>query len=413
MNMNSPRTLLVLLASLNLLNYFDRYVLSSLLEPIKADLHLSDGQLGRVATSFMLGYFLTSPFFGYLGDRFPRRYLVFAGALVWSVATFLTGFAGSLMTLILFRVFVGFGESSFSVVSPAMISDVYGPARRNNALSFFYTAIPFGAALGFLFGGVVGSHFGWRDAFFWAGVPGLALASLLFLLPEPRRGGSDNGKGGQPEKASLRDLKILLKNPIFLLAVGGYSIYTFAMGAYSYWAPSFLTRTYGLSIQQSATFFGAALTVTGVAGTLVGGFTATWLKKRMANGYGLLLGFSMLVAAPLALLSHATSSLTVALTAATLCLFALFFSTGPVNTVIIESCPPGMRATAMAISVFCIHFFGDLWSPEIVGRLSDYLGDLRWSMLLILPTALLVAAILWLWLARKQAAVGAGATTAA
>lgn len=405
--------MLVVLAGLNVFNYFDRYVLSSLLEPIKSELRLSDGQLGRVATSFMLGYFLTSPLVGYLGDRFPRKFLVFAGVLVWSAATLLTGLAGSLATLILFRVFVGFGESGFSVVSPTMISDVYGPARRNNALSVFYTAIPFGAALGFVFGGVVGSYCGWRNAFFWAGLPGLAMASLLLLLPEPRRGASDNPPGGEGNgkagsgKPSLGDLASLLTNPIFLLAVGGYSVYTFAMGAYSYWAPSFLTRTHGLSIQQSSTFFGAALTVTGILGTLVGGFAATRMKKRLTNGYGLMLGLSTLAAVPLAFVSHAATSLTISLTAAALCLFALFLSVGPSNTVIIEACPPRLRATGMAISVFCIHFFGDLWSPEIVGRLSDFLGDLRLSMLITLPTALLVAALLWLLLAKRQAAVGA------
>src|SRR5204863_1292199 len=111
-------------------------------------LHISDGQVGRIVTTFMLGYFVTSPFFGYLGDRSSRKWLIAGGIFVWSLGTVLTGFAATFAMLLAFRVLVGVGEASYATISPSLISDSYPPQKRNNALTIFYAAIPVGAALG-------------------------------------------------------------------------------------------------------------------------------------------------------------------------------------------------------------------------------------------------------------------------
>jgi MFS family permease len=136
----SPTWTLAILTGLNLFNYLDRYVLSAVLSPLQTELHLSNGQAGRIMTAFMIGYFVTSPFFGYLGDRFPRKWLIAAGIFIWSLGTILTGYAGTFAVLLSYRVLVGLGEASYATISPSLISDNFEPKRRNNALTIFYVA---------------------------------------------------------------------------------------------------------------------------------------------------------------------------------------------------------------------------------------------------------------------------------
>jgi MFS family permease len=121
----SPGWILFLLTGLNLFNYLDRYVLSAVLTPLQRDLGINDGQAGRLVTAFMIGYFVTSPVFGWLGDRFPRKWLIAAGIFVWSFGTVFTGFAPALVSMICFRVLVGLGEASYATISPSLISDSY------------------------------------------------------------------------------------------------------------------------------------------------------------------------------------------------------------------------------------------------------------------------------------------------
>jgi MFS family permease len=145
----SPFWLLFILTGLNLFNYLDRYILPAILAPLKSDLQISGGAAGRINTAFMLGYFVTAPFFGYLGDRISRKWLIAFGILVWSAGTVLSGFATGIGVLLFYRILVGVGEASYATISPGLISDAYEPARRNNALTIFYVAIPVGGALGY------------------------------------------------------------------------------------------------------------------------------------------------------------------------------------------------------------------------------------------------------------------------
>ena len=147
MNM-APRPYLglVFLTGLNLFNYLDRYVLASVIPPIKAELQLSDGQIGWLSSAFMIGYFATAPIFGYLGDRSSRKALIAFGVVFWSLGTILTAYCHEYSTLIACRVLVGLGEASYATLAPAWIADLFPPARRNNALTIFYVATPVGSA---------------------------------------------------------------------------------------------------------------------------------------------------------------------------------------------------------------------------------------------------------------------------
>ena len=397
----SPARLLFVLTGLNLLNYMDRYVLNAVRTPLAADLRIGYGDSGRLFTAFMLGYFLTSPFFGYLGDRVSRKKLIAFGIAVWSLGTVLSGYAAGFASLLFFRILVGTGEAAYATMSPAMISDEWGPSRRNNALTIFYAAIPLGSALGYIFGGDMAARWGWRSAFFWAGIPGLLLAMVLLPFEEPRRGESDGP--GFIARPRATDVFRLFRNADYNLVVWGYVAYTFALGAFAFWGPTFLEKVHHLSTARADRFFGAVVTVGGLAGTLLGGFAATAWRRRNPAAYAWVMSGSMFLAAPLSLAALAAGSAPVCMSLLAAAIFLLFLSTGPVNTLIIETVPINLRASAMAISIFLIHLFGDMWSPEIVGRLADRLGGDLQKAVLLLPAAVLAAGFIWLALALKTA----------
>ena len=388
---------LVVLTGLNLLDYLDRQLLAAVLTPIKVELALSDEQLGTLQSAFMWGYFLTAPVFGYLSDRWPRRWLVAAGVFVWSLGTLLSGHASALTSLIFFRVLVGFGEASFGTISPGWIADLFSPARRNNAISIFYLAIPVGSALGYILGSTIAAHHGWRAAFQWAGYPGLVLALVLFLLREPRRGASETAADSPAASAPAgwRAYLQLFKFPRYLLVIAGYVAQTFAMGGFALWAPTFLFRVHKMEFAAAGQFFGGALVLTGLSATLLGGFAATAWQRRTGRGYVWILALSALCAAPAAFAAFTVADLFWAKVALGASMFFLFLSTGPVNTLILETVPVMMRTTAMAGSIFAIHMFGDLWSPRLIGYFSDRWDNLQRAVLWVLPGALLVSAFFW------------------
>ena len=410
----SPGWILFILTGLNLVNYLDRFVLSAVLPPLQHELGINDGQAGRLVTAFMIGYFVTSPFFGWLGDRFPRKWLIAAGIFVWSLGTVLTGFAPTFVSMVCFRVLVGLGEASYATISPSLISDSFSPQKRNNAITIFYVAIPVGAALGTMIGGYIAAHWGWRHAFIWAGAPGLLLALVLLPFTEPRRGQAEGRASDAAQKPTVRDLARLFCIPDYLLVVLGYTAYTFALGAFGLWGPTFLHRVHGVAVDRAGGFFGAVLVVAGLVGTMIGGFAATAWQKRNPAGYAWTLGLSVLVAVPLSFGAFLMHDRFWAMAFMAAAMFFLFLPTGPINTLILETVPINLRASAMAGSIFMIHLFGDMWSPEIVGRIADASGSLR-KAVLILPVALIVSAALWLALAVKtkrangiQPAGGAG-----
>ena len=397
----SPAWILFILTGLNLFNYIDRFVLSAVLPPLQKDLGMNDGQAGRLVTAFMIGYFITSPVFGWLGDRCSRKWLIAAGIFIWSLGTILTGFAATFAILVGFRVLVGVGEASYATISPSLISDSYAPAKRNNALTIFYTAIPVGAALGVLIGGFIFKHWDWRHAFIWTGAPGLLLALVLLPFAEPQRGQADGKTTEAAKRPSVRDILNLFRIPEYMLVVLGYTAYTFALGAFAIWGPTFLHRAHGVTVAQADLFFGAVLAVAGLLGTMIGGFAATAWQKRNPAGYAWTLGLSVLAAVPLAFGAFLAGSTFWSMTFLAAAMFFLFLPTGPVNTLILETAPVNLRASAMAVSIYMIHLFGDTWSPEIVGRLSVSFGGNLQKAGLILPAALIVASALWLLLALK------------
>ncbi|HEV3270998.1 MAG TPA: MFS transporter [Candidatus Methylacidiphilales bacterium] len=391
---------LAILSGLNMLNYLDRYVMSAVLTPMQKELRLSDGDAGWAASAFMLGYFVTAPLFGYLGDRFPRKYLMLGGVVVWSLATAGSGLAHGFLQLFAIRMVVGVGEACFVTMGPSWISDVFAATRRNTALTLFYVAIPFGSAIGFAIGGSFAQHGDWRGAFIYAGLPGLLLALSLLLLREPRRGQSDGIAGEAVPRARAGEIAGLFLNRRYSLLVWGYAAQTFSIGAFGVWGPTFLHRIHGLSLDDSSTIFGAMLAGTGLIATLLGGFLANALRRRTPAGYVWVMALSMIAATPVCFFALLVGNATLSLVGLGTSMFFLFLPTGPIASEIFEIVPVHLRSSAMAVCTFVIHLFGDFSSPTVVGNLSaHYGGDLQ-KAVLILPVVLIAGAALWCVLIR-------------
>ncbi len=358
---------LLLLIGLNLLNYIDRYILPGEVTLIQQEFHSTDQQMGALTTALFIVYMLAAPATGWLGDRFPRKPLIIMGAVLWSVSTLTTAWVHDYWTLYIRHAVVGVGEATFGICAPAVLSDFYPERDRNRILSVFYLAIPVGAALGYLAGGHLGSLWGWRAPFFICAIPGLVIAALYgWFATEPQRGASDHVKSTADRATFLG----LFRNRAFLSATFGLAMLTFAMGGISSWVPTFLSRSAGLSVADASTVVGAATVIDGILGTLVGGWLAQrWLRTNHRALYlvsfwsvALTLPFGALVffgphkwAVPMLFITE----------------FFLFLNTGPLNAAIVNAVSAPIRATAISLNLFCIHFFGDTFSPQIIGAISD------------------------------------------
>ena len=207
----AARYALAILTLINLFNYLDRWVVAAVVESIKkSELHLSDTQLGLVGTGFIVVYTLTSPLFGAFGDRRKRPPLIALGVAVWSVATSLAGFARGFVSLFIARSGVGVGEAAYGTIAPALLADSFPIERRGRVLSVFFCAIPIGSAAGYILGGLVDQHFGWRAAFWIAGAPGLLLSLLVLLVKDPPRGLHD-AAGGRARAGALE--RVVSRSP--------------------------------------------------------------------------------------------------------------------------------------------------------------------------------------------------------
>ena len=381
-----------LVTLLNFVNYIDRYILAAVLPRIKTDLNLTDAELGLLANAFLVAYFLTSPLFGRLGDRGSRPRLLAAGVALWSLTTAAAGVARTFVQLAVARAGVGVGEAAYSAIAPALLADYFPAARRGRAFACFYVAIPVGAASGFLLGGLLEGVFGWRGSFFAVGLPGLALAFLMLTVPDPPRGANNDQPADAPE-AATETLRRLHRNMTYVGTVLGYAAYTFGLGGLAVWMPTYLERVRGLELADADFLVGSVTVASGLAGTFVGGYLGDRLSSRLRQGHLWLSAVSTLVAILPAWWALTAVSPAVFKPSLFVAEFFLFLSTGPINVVIVSAVPAGMRAMAMAVSIFVIHALGDAISPPIIGLLADFYGLAL--AVTIVPIAIAVSGVVW------------------
>jgi MFS family permease len=422
---------LAVLSFINLFSYLDRYIVSALIESLKhSNLGLSDANLGSLMSGFLVVYTLTAPIFGALGDRRSRPRLIALGVACWSFATALSGFAGSYLTLLAARASVGVGEAAYVTIAPSLLSDYFPVRQRGRVMAIFFCAIPVGSALGYVVGGLVDKHYGWRAAFFVAGVPGLLLAALCLLLRDPPRGvqdaeaaqagaaHADSATAGKPAAANPAPENLrkdtwaaygrLMHNKPYVLTILGYAAYTFAVGGLAYWMPAFLERARGMPRSEATVSFGTIVVITGFVGTFAGGWLGDYCAKYSRQAYLWLSAIATLVAAPFVWMALTTNSHTLYLVCMVWAQLCLFLSTGPINAAIVNLVLATERATAIALGVFAIHLLGDALSPFLIGELSDSFSLAQ--AVKIVPVAVAIGGCVWIWAARAQAQSDARAT---
>jgi MFS family permease len=419
---------LVVLSLVNFLNYIDRQVLPAVATSLLADpeLRLTDADIGFMEMSLLLSFTVLAPIFGRLGDRHPRAKLMAVAAVLWSIATGLTGvvdrlpfvsheatfrvplFGGALalsgvaLAFCAVRACVGVGESAYSTITPSLIADYFPPHRRATALGVFQAAIPMGFALGFVIGGVLAHFFGWRAAFMIVGVPGLLTAVLVWRLREPVRGatdvphgasvleesaaaeaeaargmaqtgeGLDGSVGGE---SALRTAARIVRSRDWLISTAGYTALTAALGAFATWAVVVLVRDKGMSQTGANVTLGVVTLLAGAAGTFGGGWLADRVAARRHNAYFLVCAVSTLLGVVPTLLVLVADDPRVYIPCTFFAVALLFVSNAPFHAILLDSVPVGVRAMAVALNIVVIHACGDAISRAVVGVLSDTLKE--------------------------------------
>ncbi len=411
-SLTSIRCSLALLLLINLFNYIDRYLLSAVEPLVRDELFGKDHPdakflMGLLAPAFLVTYMVAAPVFGRLGDRHRRWLIVAMGVALWSLATGGTGLATTFGVLLAMRVLVGIGEAAWGPIAPTIIADMYPASKRGWVLSWFYIAIPVGAALGVVLGGLIAATLSWHWSFFLMAPPGIALAILAWFRPEPARGAVEGGRAevaSQPLRQALRDLA---RNRSFVMNTMGMTAMTFAVGGMSFWMPTYIhefrmqggTDEAGTAqLARVTTTFGAITVVAGLAGTLVGGWIGDRLRARMKGAYAAFSGLGMLAAFP-CFLGVLYAPFPIAWGFMFLSIFLLMLNTGPTNTIIANVTPASVRATAYAVNIFVIHALGDAVSPPLIGLIADRTGDMNKAFLLV-GGSIVVSGLLWLLAAR-------------
>jgi predicted MFS family arabinose efflux permease len=298
----SPRYRIVVLAMLVLVytfNFIDRQIVGILAVPIKADLGLSDTQLGLMGgLAFALFYTLLGIPIAMLADRGNRTAIISVALVVWSAMTAACGLAQNFWQLFLARLGVGVGEAGGVAPSYSLVSDYFPPHQRARALGVYSFGVPIGSALGIVFGGVIASLVDWRMAFIIVGLAGVLLAPLFkAVVREPPRGRFDAAGHGAP--ASIGEVvRVLLSRPSFWgLSFGASASSMMGYGLF-FWLPSFLVRSYGLSLLDASLYFGAILLVGGVAGIWLGGSLADRFGAARRSAYAIIPAVAFLATIP-------------------------------------------------------------------------------------------------------------------
>ncbi len=395
------RFALAMLTAVYALNFIDRQILVILQEPIKAEMGLSDAQLGLLSGfAFAVIYVTAGIPIAYWADRGNRRNVVSLAVAVWSGMTALSGLAQNYGQLLLARVGVGLGEAGGSPPAHSMISDYYPQEQRATALSVYSTGIYLGILLGFLFGGVIADAFGWRTAFMVVGIPGVVFAVVLRLtLKEPLRGRWD-GVAAEAGKPGLKETLALLKDrPSFWYLALGSAFISYVSYGNGNFMPSFLIRNHGLSLAEVGVALALVSGLSGAVGTFLGGFLGDRFGMKDMRWYlwipmvGIAIGYLPFV------YFLTTDNIDAGLFVLFVALIFTTFYLGPCIAVSHALVAPGMRALTSAVLFFVLNMIGLGLGPVVTGLISDSLqashGDqsLRYAMLTTLQVSLLAIAM--------------------
>jgi MFS transporter, Spinster family, sphingosine-1-phosphate transporter len=361
-----PRTALIVLTALNLLNYADRNVLFAVQPLVQDEFHINKEQIGYLTSAFLGFYMIAAPFVGPLADRYSRKLIIVLGAVFWSGLTLLTAVTHTYTELLIRHTLVGIGEATFVTIAPTFVADLFEEKRRGRILGVFYLAIPVGSAGGYLLGGYLAPHYGWRFPFYIAAAPGFLLALAALFLTEPERGRFDT----QAHTAERSTFLGLLRNPGFITSTLGMAFMTYSLGGIQVWMPQFLYSERHYTLEKANLMFGAIIVVDGIVAALAGGWLGDVLLPRMKSSYYFISALSMLLGVPVMVVALFSKG-PIMIPAIAVAAFFLLLNTAPLNAAVINSVDASIRATALAVNIFIIHILGDVPSPTMMGWVAD------------------------------------------
>lgn len=388
-------------------NFIDRQIIGILAVPIKADLALTDTQLGLMGgLAFALFYTALGIPIAMLADRSNRIWIMAIALTLWSAMTAICGTVQNFWQLFLARLGVGVGEAGGVAPAYSLISDYFPPQQRARALSIYSFGIPIGSALGIVFGGIIASKIDWRYAFFAVGIAGIIIAPIFKLtVAEPERGQFDPNytKTSPP---ALRDIirKLTHKPSFWFMSFGAACSSMMGYGLF-FWLPSFFVRSYGISLIDASLFYGAILLVGGLAGIWLGGSLADRFGASRRGAYVVIPAVAFVATVPFYVFAILSPNLTTTF-------FAMLIPTamglvwlGPVLAAIQHVVPPNMRATASAIFLFINNLIGIGVGTVAIGILSDNLqaqyGDDSLRYAILAGTSFYVLAAMLFFLSAK------------
>jgi MFS family permease len=302
-------------------NYADRQAVYSVFPLLETEFRLSKTQLGLLGSSFMFVYAAASPFSGFTVDRLPRRLLVTAGLLFWSLICAATALSRSFVQLVFFRGAEGLGESFYFPASMSVLADYHRPRTRSRALSIHQTSVYLGTAGGAVLAGSLGEHFGWRSPFWILGFAGMVYAGLLgFCLVEPRRESTDVDAGGKeevgrseldppPSAAGSLEEKVarIVTNPAAALLLVTFVGANFVAAAFLTWLPSYIFERFELGLSNSS-LTSTLWPLSSLPGVLLGGVAADWASRRSRGGRIRVQSLGLFLACPFVFLTGWSTS---------------------------------------------------------------------------------------------------------
>jgi MFS family permease len=379
-----PTGVMLLLMLIYTLNFFDRQILTILVEPIKADLGLSDGQIGAISgLAFALLYSVAGFPLARLADRTNRVYLIAGSLAVWSGFTILCGSTRNFTQMLLARVGVGVGEAGCTPAAHSLITDYVPRERRALALAMYQMGVPLGSLTGLAVGGILVSTLGWRSAFLFAGIPGLVLAVIVpFVMREPRRNAI---AAAAPQIPFLEALRTLLGQRAFLLICIGSGLSAFAFYGQATFMGSLYLRTHAAQLAEAASAFavpptallgillGLMVGVCGGLGTFLGGLLSDRFARNSVAGYVRFGAIATISSAPLFAFAPLAGDMRLSMIALGGGLFCQTMSYGPIYAAIQTLADPRMRGMAVAIQILFVNLIGLALGPLFVGMISDQL----------------------------------------
>ena len=381
----------------------DRYVLSTLLGPISAELKLSDTGAASLGIPLALFYVSMGIPLSWLCDRTNRTRLLAASVAVWSAMTALTGFTKGYIDLLLARIGVGVGEAGGTPACNSIIADYFPPDRRSMAMTIFALGAPIGAWLGSDIAGLVSLHHGWRASFFVLGIPGIILALVILVtIKEPKRGRLDAVSNEKSPKV-METLKFLWSQKSAVHGMVGAGLSAFWGWGLMWFTPLFLQRTYGMDESEAGRLLGEIYLVGGIGASLITAWIVARPNYADPRKIARLLAVVTAVATIPSFWAYWTHDLAIAKLMWWIFIPAIYFYIGPAMALCQNLATPSMRAMTIAISLLIANVLNLIVAPGLVGALSDYFAgpdgadaaSLRIAQLILAPSGFWAAWHYW------------------